>query len=56
MMANKKQSDVAFLMMKQWGAQLALLSIEQRGILLTAIYDSPLGSAGRHPDGRIAAG
>ena len=42
-MANQKQSDVAFLMMKQWGAQLALLSIEQRGILLTAIYDYQCG-------------
>ena len=38
-MANKKQSDIAFLMMKQWDAQLKLLTTEQKGILLTAIYD-----------------
>lgn len=34
-----KQSDVSFLMMKSWGEQLKMLTIEQRGILLTAIYD-----------------
>ncbi|MBQ9516710.1 MAG: hypothetical protein IJR60_01370 [Eubacterium sp.] len=34
-----KQSDVAFLMMKDWGKQFSLLTVEQRGILLTAIYD-----------------
>ena len=38
-MAAKKQSDIAFLMMKEWREQLALLTDEQRGKLLTAIYD-----------------
>lgn len=38
-MSKQKQSDVAFLMMKQWREQLALISDEQRGKLLTAIYD-----------------
>ena len=34
-----KQSDIAFLMMKEWREQLSLLNDEQRGRLLTAIYD-----------------
>jgi len=38
-MSNSKQSDVAFLMMKNWREQLDLLTDEQRGILLKAIYD-----------------
>ena len=38
-MAKTKQSDIAFLMMKEWREQLALLTDEQKGKLLTAIYD-----------------
>ncbi|MBQ7204077.1 MAG: hypothetical protein IJS03_08730 [Eubacterium sp.] len=38
-MSNSKQSEVAFLMMKNWREQLDLLTDEQRGILLKAIYD-----------------
>ena len=38
-MASEKQSDFAFLMLKQWQEQIELLSNEQKGKLLTAIYE-----------------
>ncbi|MBR3150042.1 MAG: hypothetical protein IKF64_07725 [Eubacterium sp.] len=38
-MKNQKQSDVAFLMMKDWREQLEMLTNEQKGIILSAIYD-----------------
>ena len=38
-MKKQKQSDVAFLMMKDWREQFNMLTDEQKGIMLTAIYD-----------------
>ena len=38
-MGIEKQSDFAFLMLKQWREQIELLTDEQKGLLLSAIYD-----------------
>ncbi len=38
-MAKKERHELVFLMLKQWKPQLQLLTTEQRGILLMAIYD-----------------